>query len=178
MKVDLQEKTITRLSCDKRPRPRAGRPSWPISTRLNTRSSISWPLAKVDFVGRATLKSHVWSIFIVPVCKTDERASGLRAAQWHRHSASEFGLHRENQPLYHGNATVLSDCAIAWRANSRALDPTPKWRAVENAVSVADDILGPDADSTNQLSQKGANSATVGPVMQARWLRTPSTSGA
>ena len=103
--VDPQVEAIAGLSGDKCPWPGAGRPAWPVLARLDTRSSIVWPTAKIHFMRCAAAKSHMRAKLVVPVCKTNKLTTERVPAQRNQYSASEPSFNRENQPFDHGAVT-------------------------------------------------------------------------
>ena len=101
---------------------------------------------------------------VVPTYKTKELTTKLFAAHQYYHSTGTLVIERENDSLNDGNATVLANRAIAWRLDAGALDPAPKCVAVEDAISVANDVLGRQASLADHPSQESAHSTAVGPI--------------
>jgi hypothetical protein len=59
---------------------------------------------------------------------------------------------------------VLADGAISRRLDAFAFDPIAKATAVEDAIAVADDVLGDGAGASDCSPQETANLPAVGPV--------------
>ena len=132
--------------------------------RLDARSSIVWSTAKIHFMRCAAAESHMRAKLVVPVCKTNKLTTERVAAQRNQYSASELSFNRENQPFDHGDATVLADGAVTGWLDAFTLHPAPKRTAVEDALSVADNVLGRGSGVTHGLAQHGADGAAVWPV--------------
>ena len=106
----------------------------------------------------------MWSEPVVPTCETKELTTQLLAAHRYDDSTSTLVLERENESLNDSDAAVLANRAIARRLDAGAFDPAPKRFAVEDAISVANDVLGRQASLADHPSRESAQCAAVGPI--------------
>ncbi len=103
---------------------------------------------------------------VVPSCETTELTSELPWPQRNNDSANTLLLDGENEPLDDGDTPLLADGAVSWGLDAFALQPAPKRIAVKDAISVADDVLGCRARTTEHLPQEGTHTAAIWPLGQ------------
>jgi hypothetical protein len=100
----------------------SGRPR-PKGTRLETRTSIRWPLVEVDLVGCSALQGGMRASFVVPGDEPGELLSkGLDAQRHHREPSRAFDLHRLDESLGNSNRAVVAEGPEA-RPNRLLLTP-------------------------------------------------------
>ena len=80
-------------------------------------------------------------IFVVPESKPTKLTTKVGAADGYDQPSRAFVFQRKNQPLHHGEAAVLPDRAITGWLDAFAFHPAAKRVAVEDAFSVANDVL-------------------------------------
>ena len=100
-------------------------------------------------------------MFVVPVDIRENLAAECLTALRDKDSSRRFILDRADQTLNDGDAAVLADGAVAWRLDFFAFDPGPKGVAVEDAVSIADDVFWCRVGAAYRPAQEGANGAAV-----------------
>jgi len=81
------------------------------------------------------------AMLIVPIDERENLASELVAAQRNEDSSSAFILKGPDHSLNNGNTAVFADGTISRWLDAFAFDPPPESVAVEDAVSVADDVF-------------------------------------
>ena len=141
MKGDLQCEAITWLSGDECARPGAGCASRPAFAWLDPRSSIGGPQSEVDFVGRLAFERDVRSMFVVPGEEDPDLSDDARSAQRNQDSAKAFVLQCSDEPLNHGDTSMLPRGAVP-RPDCRTPAPSLKRVAPEDRVLVGDEVFG------------------------------------
>ncbi len=81
----------------------------------------------------------------------------------HEDSSRAFALHGENASLHDSDAPVFADGPVSWRFNAAALDPASKRLAVEDALAVADDVLGRRTCIADGSSEESAYRVAIRP---------------
>ncbi len=76
---------------------------------------------------------------------------------WHKNPSRNFFLHRSDKAFNHCDASVLSDRAVP-RTDRFPLAPALERRAPEDAVLVADQMLGRRMNASGCLTDEGAHS--------------------
>ena len=104
------------------------------------------------------------AMFVVPVNERKKLATACFSFLRQQNSSRALVLQTSDQTLDYGDAAVLADSTVSRRLDALAFDPTPKRGAVEDAVSVTDDVLGWRVGTTDRPSQKDAHGTTVWPV--------------
>ena len=99
-------------SSNERMRRRTGRASRPSRARLESRPPASWELPEIALIRRASAESRVRPLCVVPGDVVFELARECSLCQGHDRQASRaLVLHRRDEPLDDGDATVLADGA-------------------------------------------------------------------
>ena len=98
-------------------------------------------------------------MFIEPIDVAIDFSSEFTASHRNRHLSSEFCFECSEESLDDGNAPVLSYGPVAY-SDSFPLGPYSKSLAIEDAVAIADDVLG--FPLTVGFTQERANCAAVG----------------
>ena len=81
------------------------------------------------------------AVLVEPVDEGQELTTTCISSVRNKYSSRALVLQAFDQSLNHSDATMLADGTIAWRLEAFTSDPTSKSVAVEDAVSVADDVL-------------------------------------
>ena len=76
------------------------------------------------------------AMLVIPIDKINNLTPKLLASLRNQDASNAFVLHRKNETLDHGDASVLADGPIARRLDAFALNPTAERFAVEDAVAV------------------------------------------
>ncbi len=164
MVVKIQRESISRLASNKRLWPRASRSPRPALTSFNAWLSVSRSLTEVDFIRRLAIERCMRAMLVVPVNEGKKLATACFSSLRQQNSSPALVLQTSDQTLDHGDAAVLADSTVSRRLDALAFDPTPKRGAVEDAVSVTDDVLGWRVGTTDRPSQKDAHGTAVWPV--------------
>ena len=130
-------------------------------TRLDSRFSTGRSLAEVDFVGCPAFKRRMRTMFVVPVNIRKKLVAECITAQRYEHSTSAFLFDRPDETFNDGDAAVLADGAIARRLDALTFHPASERVAIEDAVSVTDDVFWRRIGPTHRPSQKRTYGATV-----------------
>ena len=70
-------------------------------------------------------------------------------------------LDRSDEAFHYGNAPVLADGAVSRRADAFPLNPPPERFAVEDAISIADEVPGRGVGRTDCSAQERADGTAV-----------------
>ena len=94
----------------------------------------------------------MWSVLVKPGDEQNELAAKVLAAFGHMNLARTLGFERPDRPLHDGNASVLTDSAVPWRLDAFALHPFSECIAVEDTVTIADDVFGRRAGTADNVA--------------------------
>ena len=162
LEADLKRESIARLPADERLWRGTRRSSWPAFAGFNAWTSIVRWQAEVDFIGRLAMERRVGTMLVIPIkvgCKFPaKRCSALR----HENPARNFILHRSDKAFNHGDASMLPNRPVP-RTNCLTLAPSLEVLAPEDAVLVADQILGRRINASGCLTDESANRERIWP---------------
>ena len=80
-------------------------------------------------------------LVVEPVLVTNQFTEKPIATQRYQNVTDALGLKRQYEAFDDSDAPVLADLAVTWRLDPFAFDPASERVTVEDAVSVADDVL-------------------------------------
>ena len=164
MVVNVYRESIARLAGDKRLRPCASRRTRPVFARFDGWATIGGSLSEVDFIRRLASKRCMRALFVVPVDERNNLATACFSSLGNQYSSRALVLDRPDEAFDHGDASVLADGTIPRGLNALAFDPTSKCVAVEDAVTIADDVLRCGAGAADCSPQASAHIPATRPV--------------
>ena len=154
--IDTHLEPITWPAGNERPWLSTRRNTWPSSARFDSWFSIRGAHATIGLVGCLPCQTRVRSVLVVPVQDRGELASEQIVSKRNHRQQPKRLFRGENQAFDKGDASVLSYSTIPWRLDAFTFDPTSKSVAVEDAVTVANDVLWYGADASDCSPQEGA----------------------
>ena len=141
--------------------------SRPPCPRLESRTFTCWRHLVIDLMRRLDIQCRVRSILIEPVGIPPKLPAARLAAKWYESDPRTFVLEAQNEPLHHGNATVLTNGAEAWR-DSLAITPILEHAAPELRALVADDVFRLGPGGVNGSFEEVGNRYGCGPLPRCR----------
>ena len=163
MVFEVDRESISGLASDKRLRPRASRRTRPAFTSFDARSPASRSLTEVDFIRRLAIERCMRAMFVVPVGERKKLATACFSFLRQQNPSRALVLQTSDQTLDDGDAPVLADSAVTGRLDSLPLDPAAECSAVEDAVSVTDNVLGGCPSKSRRSSEERTNGTTIRP---------------
>ena len=160
---NFQGEAITGLPGHQRLRFSTTRTARPLGAWFEPWLAVCGALVKVHFRWRPTFERHVRSVVIVPLLEPRKLAMACLTSQWNNNLAGALVLDGSNAPLHDRNAAVLPHSTVAWRLNASALSPAPESIAIEDCISITDDVPGRRAGARNGSTQKSAELAAIRP---------------
>ena len=141
MTVDLEDDGIARLTVDGHLWLGTGRFTRPIFSRFEAWLLIRWQTREVNFIWSSAAERCMRAVLVEPVDEEKQLTTTCIPSARNKYYSRALVLRAFGQSLDHSDATMLADGTIAWRLDAFTFDPTSKSVAVEDAVSVADDVL-------------------------------------
>ena len=119
---------------------------------LNALTLAGWHTLPEDFVGRGAAQCGMGPMKIVPSRVLVEHGVHLRRVQRHKNAPEAFGLHRSEEALNDGDASMLANGAEA-RFDAMALAPCAVV-VLKLGAAVGDHVLGRSACGANRCIQE------------------------
>ena len=160
---NFQGEAITGLSRHQRLRFSTTRAARPLGAGFDPRLVVRRALVKVHLRRRPTSQRHVRPVIIVPILEPGKVAMARLPSERNKKLTGALVLDGSDGPLHDRNAAVLADSTVARWLNASAFRPAPESIAIEDRISIADDIPGRRAGARDGSTQKSADLAAIRP---------------
>ena len=108
----------------------------------------------------------MWAVLVEPIDEGKQLTTTCIPSVGNQDSSRALILQALDQTLDHGDAAMLADGTVAWWLDASTLNPTSKSVAIEDAISIADDVLRDSASTRHCASQESAHIPTTRSIVE------------